>query len=325
MSSILKALKKLEDQTIEENAVLIWPDTTGTRNYRSVSKNRKKTALMLIIPCLMLAAAGGYAYYRNFSSGTPREKVAELPLYSAPTRPQEKITPPVILKEDLKIEVDNTPESALVASHIPVEASVPVLETDLPEVADVEEIQQPAVKPEKTVTMIQPPVAEPAPSLETIQQEETAEAIPMPAAQPETMQEPAVRPENAAMTAHHQPVNPVHQDTIISDTGGEVTADNADAAVQERHTDVRPEPEIRKKPPKPAIADTSSYKLVEDPRIDIQAIAWAPNSQNSFAVINNRIIREGGSVEGIRVLKIDKEKVVFQEGSDKWQQEFRVK
>jgi hypothetical protein len=63
----------------------------------------------------------------------------------------------------------------------------------------------------------------------------------------------------------------------------------------------------------------------DDPRIDLQAIAWAPEAGDSFAVINGQIVREGGSLEGITVIRIDQDSVSFQEGTNKWQQNFKIR
>ena len=45
----------------------------------------------------------------------------------------------------------------------------------------------------------------------------------------------------------------------------------------------------------------------------IQAIAWSPNSDERMAVINSRIVREGGSVEGFSVVAIRQDDVIVRE------------
>jgi len=61
-----------------------------------------------------------------------------------------------------------------------------------------------------------------------------------------------------------------------------------------------------------------------DPRIDLQAIAWAADEKKSFAVINNRILKKGHNFDGITVTKIDKDEVCFREGHNEWCQKFRI-
>ena len=76
-------------------------------------------------------------------------------------------------------------------------------------------------------------------------------------------------------------------------------------------------PEKKKKGP--------SLDVKEDPRIDIQAIAWAPDEKDSFAVINNRIVREGESVGGVKILHIEEKSISLQDGGSKWQQNFKIR
>jgi hypothetical protein len=62
-----------------------------------------------------------------------------------------------------------------------------------------------------------------------------------------------------------------------------------------------------------------------DPRIDLQALVWAPESAARFVVINNRLIKEGGSVENIVVVRINPDDVLLAEGSDRWHEAFKVR
>ncbi len=66
-------------------------------------------------------------------------------------------------------------------------------------------------------------------------------------------------------------------------------------------------------------------KLKNDPRIELQALVWAEDAKNSFAVINNRIFREGQTFDGIVVVRIDKDEVVFRDGREEWREKFRIK
>lgn len=62
-----------------------------------------------------------------------------------------------------------------------------------------------------------------------------------------------------------------------------------------------------------------------DPRIELQALVWAPDAAARFVVINNRLIKEGGSVDNIVVVRIDQEDVLLAEGSDRWYQKFKIR
>ena len=76
--------------------------------------------------------------------------------------------------------------------------------------------------------------------------------------------------------------------------------------------------------PSVAVKETEkSYR--EDPRVELQALVWAPESAQRFVVINNHLVREGGSVDGIAILKIDPDDVLLSEGGNRWYQKFNIR
>jgi hypothetical protein len=62
-----------------------------------------------------------------------------------------------------------------------------------------------------------------------------------------------------------------------------------------------------------------------DPRIDLQALVWAPDAAARFVIINNRLIKEGGSVDNIVVVEINRDDVQLADGSDRWYEEFKIR
>jgi hypothetical protein len=56
--------------------------------------------------------------------------------------------------------------------------------------------------------------------------------------------------------------------------------------------------------------------------LKLQAIAWSAVSKESIAVVNGRILREGSSIEGVLIVKIDENDVSFQKGGEQWKQKF---
>ena len=62
-----------------------------------------------------------------------------------------------------------------------------------------------------------------------------------------------------------------------------------------------------------------------DPRIDLQALVWAPEAAARFVVINNRLLKEGGAVDTIIVVKINPDDVLLADGSDRWHQAFKIR
>jgi hypothetical protein len=57
---------------------------------------------------------------------------------------------------------------------------------------------------------------------------------------------------------------------------------------------------------------------LQDGRLKIQAIAWAPDARERMAVINNRILREGESVEGFTILMIGEDQVLLSAEGRRW-------
>jgi hypothetical protein len=73
-------------------------------------------------------------------------------------------------------------------------------------------------------------------------------------------------------------------------------------------------------------ASTGTEKFFKsDPRIDLQALVWSPESTARFVVINNRLIKEGGSIDDIVVVRINRDDVLLAEGSDRWHEVFKIR
>jgi len=65
-----------------------------------------------------------------------------------------------------------------------------------------------------------------------------------------------------------------------------------------------------------------SFKSAGSSGLKLQAIAWSSDSKERICVVNDRILREGSSIEGALIIKIDKNDVSFQKGSERWKQKF---
>lgn len=88
------------------------------------------------------------------------------------------------------------------------------------------------------------------------------------------------------------------------------------------------------RPPAPAPARRSkataaqaarSYQRLDDEKLKLQAIAWSNVAAQRIAVINNRIVREGESVEGFSIDQIRQEDVIVNDGNQLWQLEFGLR
>lgn len=61
---------------------------------------------------------------------------------------------------------------------------------------------------------------------------------------------------------------------------------------------------------------------VDDRRITLQAIAWSEDPARRFAVVNERIAREQQTIDGITLVRIEKNGICFREGGKEWIQPF---
>jgi hypothetical protein len=68
----------------------------------------------------------------------------------------------------------------------------------------------------------------------------------------------------------------------------------------------------------------------ELPRLDysvlrLQAVTWAVDPQDRFALVDNAILRKGESVKDFVVDSIHEDHIVVRKGSEKWRVEFRLR
>ena len=66
-------------------------------------------------------------------------------------------------------------------------------------------------------------------------------------------------------------------------------------------------------------------KPAGESKLQLQAIAWSSDPESRLAVINGRVLREGGFVEKVLITYIGQNEVVFKKGKEEWKQVFRHK
>jgi len=59
--------------------------------------------------------------------------------------------------------------------------------------------------------------------------------------------------------------------------------------------------------------------------LELQAVSWAPSAADRMAVINGSIIREGGSIEGYFVVRIEADEVIVRKDLSDWRLVFNLK
>lgn len=70
---------------------------------------------------------------------------------------------------------------------------------------------------------------------------------------------------------------------------------------------------------------TRKYDRMDDSKLKLQALAWFSDASKRMAVINSRIVREGGSVDGYQVTQIRRQDVVVNDGKKSWRLVFGLK
>jgi len=73
------------------------------------------------------------------------------------------------------------------------------------------------------------------------------------------------------------------------------------------------------------ISLSSIEEYSDDTRLKLQAIAWSSNPEKRMAMINNQIVREGSSIQGISVIHILENQVIFREGEATFKITFGLK
>jgi len=138
--------------------------------------------------------------------------------------------------------------------------------------------------------------------------------------------QPAVPPAEKGVRPSPSPVVPeeappavaasVPQVTTAPDDSVVAASDEIPRPLQERAVSIPTD-----RPP----AEESSKTYRSDPRIELQALVWAPEASARFVVINNRLLKEGGSTDGITVVQINRDDVLLSEGTDRWHEKFKIR
>lgn len=68
-----------------------------------------------------------------------------------------------------------------------------------------------------------------------------------------------------------------------------------------------------------------TYDRIKDNILKLQAVAWADDPGRRMAVINDRIVHEGESVDGYQIVKIREEDVIVKQGGKSWRLEFGLR
>ena len=77
-------------------------------------------------------------------------------------------------------------------------------------------------------------------------------------------------------------------------------------------------------PPEVQHVSESPATQIPRPNLKLEAIVWSQKAESRFAVINGRIVRAGGVVDGIVVTEIGRDYVSVRSGRQNWKMEFKL-
>ena len=181
----------------------------------------------------------------------------------------------------------------------------------------------------KTDDYTPPPVAKgPKPKVTVAEQKRAHPAKTMIQATAPVVAVPSVQPEKKIpRTSTPAPAPMVKPSPLpLEKTQRPAAAPKPEPVIVSPATPVRRLAETAEAPGQTVAEPQDSGKVFRnDPRIDLQALVWSPEAAARFVVINNRLIKEGGSVDNIAVVRINPDDVLLDEGSDRWNEAFKVR
>jgi hypothetical protein len=313
VSSILKALKKLEQETAENAGA---PLASGVRGRPE--RQPKKRSGALVVPGLaaftvcLFAGVGILIYTQNASvSESPAVHDKDEKPVSAEKIPAEKISAP-----KKAAAIDNRKQARTDAAAPEFEfatAGTSIAEKQLLDVKkDIQKL--PAAQPSR----ISP---ETLPEMETEAEKERLTA----------------QPEFEYATASIKTADPfssivpdsdvVNKNRMLTDENPEpAAAFQPDVVVD--GASVPDLPDMRKRVffDKPVVKKTEPpVVVIEDPSFELQAISWSADPDKRLAIINGKICREKDHVGGYMIQAIKSDEVILTKGSVKGKLVFEIR
>lgn len=306
MSSILKALKKLESEAPPrtEDAA---PSLQRAMNVRRTIHDRFQKArlirgLLLTLAGITILTAGAWLYLNR----------RQLPIVKE-VYPGGEIARSVSPPPDWEAQTVSPPSPAPVPE-------TPVTTADQRPAPEAE--RPPPPEPERLASVSEAPAVK-----------RPIQGTPAPR-NPPTPKKPPARTPVRTHSSEPAPARPKPTETAAK---SEISRPPETAPVPPpAAASPKPEP-----PPAPAPADPppptqtaaasgssglyASLAQRSDPRFHIQALVWSPDTAGRMAMINGNIVKTGGVVGDARILHIGENFLVFQEKGNRWRQPFRVK
>lgn len=350
MSTILKALKKLEQETQSAETAAAFQTMRDRPADPPVSTKRRIWAGIGIGASLVGLGLVLFFLLRPAAPPTTTQPQGQ-PVPAAPpkvaTAPEERLPMPKVFPPrqpgDPKPEKPLQPKAPAAAVTLATKAAAKAPEAS----------PAPTAKPPAPPTLPTRRTAQKGSSQAQVVAEAPSNALPpkavnVPAPKPEPMAKPmATRLAPTQTPAETPPIAP--EEKPLPQPSAPVTAAKPTVPIP------APEPALKTPPqeaptqkpapqPQPAVpgpqaaaireenipeAPPDPYanvpKLEENSPIKLQAISWAQTADKSIAVINNNVLHEGDSVEGYSVVKIRPDDVIVRRDGRMWRASFSIR
>jgi hypothetical protein len=309
LSTILKALRKIENESDHHDPSLTWPGPVELKDQIDaklrIRQKNKQIAFGFIILLLISGSVWFYSLHTDIPltpvSETLVSPVSETPLgpVSIPLTKIEIKTP----KKQITMDASRQHTSKTIHKKPQGESSVKKITIADEKPKSIDANQTLDLDRKKSTPMAVVPVKTEA--LNTSPAEEVSSNTEVPVTMPT---------EEVPVKTEVPVTRPTEE--VSSNTEVPVTQPTAEVSIKTGVPAVSPD-NIHKMP--------SQLEEKKDERIHLQAIAWSPDPESSFILINNRLFHEGDNFEGITITHIGKEDVSFKENGVEWREHFRRK
>ncbi|MCP4352035.1 MAG: GspB domain-containing protein [Desulfobacterales bacterium] len=353
MSSILKALKKLEDELPQEDETgLPQINTKKVVNKRAKQTRMINNVLSIVVIAFVLTGSAWLILKQKplwvkklFPSAVSTEQPPLATVYSEKKTPEQDLAQKKVPDTSVTAKHENSsdsgpdknpnqveigtvvplhvkkrnttviPNSRIPKSDKPVPVPAPVIAKPQPE-----KNRQPVATGQKSLKAEQPAPAIVKPQLEENTVEETPKTEqPAPVIVKPQLKEDTVEEDQKPLNAEPAPF-------IAKPQPEEEVAEEDQESAEQPAVTAKLQPEEETVPAEDVEAEQhADVEQTDDPRLTIQALVWSSDPEGRMAMINNKIIRIGGSVDGIVVTHIESDYVIVREGDKKWKQIFQIR
>lgn len=323
MSSILRALKKLETDTRPPAAEEVhWPTPVDTR--KTIGNRAKETFFLHrliygLFAVFILFGGIWLLWFRQPASETT-PPVHPRPPIAVPTPSPAPASPPV---PERPVNAGNVTDREPVTPAPPAVATRPRTPASVaatpPRPATRPATPRPAPSPRNTEATGQATIPRPVPVAPT-----PRPATPPSSPKPETTgQATAPRPAPPAVPTPRPAPSP----KIVDQPAKPVPPV---ASVRPRTAPAKPAPAPAPSEPPAATRTADPYAdvpvgTVETLGLQVQALVWSEDEASRLAVINGNIVKTGGTVDGNVLQFIGEDFVIIQKGPRNWKLKFQLK